>query len=439
MPPRRKLIPSYLEHKQSGKARAVWTDTLGVRHFQMLPGPFGSEESRTAFALLELELAATPNRAPATGEGVASVNEVMLAYVDFAEVHYRRADGTTTNELDEYKLVSKYVRELYGERPATEFGPLALKAVRQKFIDANWCRGFINQRIGRVKRVFKWAVAEELVPPAVFQALAAVPGLQRGRSKARETEPVGPVEDAVVDATLPHLNRFVRGLVEFQRLTGCRPGEACSLRRCDIDTGGPVWLYKPATHKNAWRGRSRTITIGPQAQELLKEFFTTDFSVYLFSPARAVAELHATRTANRKTPRYPSHMARNAKKRKKNPKQLAEKYDRGSYGLAIDRACDKAFPLPAELAPREKDNGKMESHREWWERLNEKEQDEVKEWRRAHRWHPNQLRHTFATRVRKHYGLEAAQVLLGHSRADVTQVYAERNEELAATIAVKIG
>ena len=50
---------------------------------------------------------------------------------------------------------------------------------------------------------------------------------------AREKEPVGPVDDAVVDATIPFLNRHVRGLVEFQRLTGCRPGEAGRARsRC---------------------------------------------------------------------------------------------------------------------------------------------------------------------------------------------------------------
>jgi hypothetical protein len=30
-------------------------------------------------------------------------------------------------------------------------------------------------------------------------------------------------------------------------------------------------------------------------------------------------------------------------------------------------------------------------------------------------------------------------VLLGHARADVTQVYAERNADLAATVAAKIG
>jgi site-specific recombinase XerC len=54
-------------------------------------------------------------------------------------------------------------------------------------------------------------------------------------------------------------------------------------------------------------------------------------------------------------------------------------------------------------------------------------------------WHPNQLRHSFATRVRKGYGLEAARVLLGHSRADGTQAYAERDQQLAATVAAKIG
>jgi integrase len=42
-------------------------------------------------------------------------------------------------------------------------------------------------------------------------------------------------------------------------------------------------------------------------------------------------------------------------------------------------------------------------------------------------WHPNQLRHNFATLARRQFGSEAAQVVLGHSRADMTQVYAERD------------
>ena len=54
-------------------------------------------------------------------------------------------------------------------------------------------------------------------------------------------------------------------------------------------------------------------------------------------------------------------------------------------------------------------------------------------------WSPNQLRHTAGTEIRKKFGLEAAQVVLGHSRADVTQIYAEQNLEKAAKIIAEVG
>jgi integrase len=54
-------------------------------------------------------------------------------------------------------------------------------------------------------------------------------------------------------------------------------------------------------------------------------------------------------------------------------------------------------------------------------------------------WSPNQLRHAFATRVRAALGLEAAQHALGHARADVTQLYAEGNAELARKAADACG
>ncbi|WP_246173546.1 tyrosine-type recombinase/integrase [Limnoglobus roseus] len=380
---------------------------------------------------MQLELEVSPC-AIRTG---TTVSEVLLAFLNFATGHYRRADGSTTNELDEYKMVARHARELYGTSPAQEFGPLALKSIRQKFIAAGWCRGFINQRVGRLRRIFKWAVGEELVPPAVYQALAAVAGLQRGRSNARESKPVGPVAPDVVAATLPHLNRHVRGLIEFQQLTGCRPGEACDVRQCDIDTSGKVWLYRPRQHKNTHRGKSRVVAIGPRAQVLVSAFFTPDAGAYLFSPAAAVAERNLRRASERKTPRYPSHMARNAKKRKASPQRRpAQKYNRGSYGTAIDRACDKAFPPPGELAQRID-----ETRSAWMARLTADQRSQLRRWQKEHRWHPNQLRHLFATQVRKEHGLEAAQVLLGHARADVTQIYAERNEELAASVATQVG
>ena len=54
-------------------------------------------------------------------------------------------------------------------------------------------------------------------------------------------------------------------------------------------------------------------------------------------------------------------------------------------------------------------------------------------------WHPNQLRHTAATDVRQRFGLEAAQILFGHAKANVTQVYAERNRGLGERVASVIG
>jgi integrase len=54
-------------------------------------------------------------------------------------------------------------------------------------------------------------------------------------------------------------------------------------------------------------------------------------------------------------------------------------------------------------------------------------------------WHPHQLRHTHATQVRRQFGLEAAQVALGHSAADVTQVYTARDLSLAVKVAKEIG
>jgi integrase len=64
---------------------------------------------------------------------------------------------------------------------------------------------------------------------------------------------------------------------------------------------------------------------------------------------------------------------------------------------------------------------------------------ELKQWRREHRWTPLQLRHTVATLVRAQYGLEPAQLVLGHARVDATQIYAERDLEKARSIMNKIG
>jgi hypothetical protein len=79
---------------------------------------------------------------------------------------------------------------------------------------------------------------------------------------------------------------------------------------------------------------------------------------------------------------------------------VGKRYSTDSYRQCIQRACDKAGVA---------------------------------------KWNPNRLRHSAATEVRSKFGLEAAQILLGHAQPNITQVYAERDNKLRTTVAKAIG
>jgi integrase len=317
-------------------------------------------------------------------------------------------------------------------------------------IERGWCRTLINRRVERVKRVFRWATAEELVPVGVYQALRAMPGLQRGRTAARESKPVTAVDTASVAATLPFVRPPVRAMIRLQELTGMRPGEACRLRLAEVDRSSEPWVYRPGKHKTRHRGKVRVIPLGPKAQAALVEFLRGDhpppagwedltsaetgrrlvaanayeeagrvwdaallrdtgrpFVVVagcvvdpgapVFSPLRDREERFRALRRARKSKVPPSQRTR----RKTRPARLpSAAYTPHAYAVAVARACDRA--------------------------------------RVAH-WHPNQIRHTFASEVRRGFGLEAAQVLLGHARADTTEIYAERDLALAVRVAAEVG
>ena len=220
----------------------------------------------------EAPAASTAHSPPGDADDGVSLAELILAFFRHAEQHYQREDGTNTSEVSEYRRTLALLREMYGEEPVESFGPKKLKAVREAMLRKEWCRGVINQRIGRIVRMFKWGVAEEMAPVEVYRALKAVPGLQKGRTAARETEPVVPVDVAVVERTLPYCTSSVAGAVRFIRYAGCRPGESLRLRLADLDRSTPVWLYRPHQHKTAWRGKRRAIAIGPKAQEVVREY-----------------------------------------------------------------------------------------------------------------------------------------------------------------------
>jgi integrase len=392
--PRSKTVPSYLHHKPSGQAR-VRID--GKDHYL---GLYGSPKSKAKYDLLvRKHLTAQTKAEVETRVQISNdltINELIAAYLRHAKTYYVKHDRETP-EYGNICAALKPIRLRHGHELVTAFGPLKLKAIRRDWIAAKLVRTQINARVGRVRRMFAWGVEEERIPSAVLDALKAIRGLRKDRTEAREGKKVVPVEDAHVEAVRPYVSRQVWAMVQLQRLTGMRPAEIRIMRTGDIKILTPTWEYRPGEHKEEHVEKDRLIYVGPRAQEVLKPWLRTELGAYLFQPREAEAERSAGKRAARKTPVQPSQQNR----RKKRPRHApSDRYTKDTYGQAIDRACDKAG-IP--------------------------------------RWSPNQLRHAAATRIRAEMGLEAAQVVLGHSKADVTQTYAERDTQLAKQAMEKLG
>lgn len=410
-------LPKYRKHRASGQAIV----TFGGRDFYL--GPYGSRSSRIEYDRLTEEFLAS-GRSLTFGQPEPTVSIVQLAadYLMHAKAYY----GTGKNsEFHRIKPILRPLVKLYGKTPAADFGPLQLKAVRATLIDADQARTTINHSMQRLVRMFKWAVGEGRLHPNVPSALTMVPGLRRGRTAAREPDPVLPVADDVISQTLVHLPSVVADMVRLQRLSGARPDEICSMRPMDVSRDHDVWVYRPGSHKTEYLGKERRIMIGPKGQAILTEYLSGGMDKPCFSPTASMAEYYAKRTARRKTPLSCGNRPGSNRKSKKQ-KTAGECYTTDSYRRAIHNACDKAFPHP-ELGGLRKSL------------LTLAQGEALKQWRSEHRWSPNQLRHSAATQIRREFGLEAAQVVLGHAEASVTQIYAERDFAKAVAVAIKIG
>ena len=384
--PARSSKPRLTLHKPSGQAR-VRLD--GRDHYC---GPWGSPEATERYDALVMEWLA--KRAPDRFRLL--VGELALRFMRHAAAYYVK-NGETTSEVHTFRAALGFVcRRFKGER-AADFSPLKLKACREDMIRSRLTRQTINKYQARILAVWKWAVSEELVKPDCWQALRAVPGLRAGRSAAPEAPPVLPVAEETVNATLPHLPRVVADMVRLQLRTGMRPAEVALLTPRDVDRSGRVWVYVVRDHKTAHRGKDRKVFIGPAAQAILAPYLDSKPDAPCFRVS---------------------------------PRPEASAYPTAAYRRAITRACEVAFGMPKELRVIPADTKSEDKVRR---------QAEAAKWRAEHCWAPNQLRHTFATLIRKNHGLEAAQVLLGHSEADTTQIYAERDAAKAEAVMLEVG
>ena len=367
-------LPTYRLHKPSGLAR---TAINGQEYYL---GPYGSDESRRRYGELIARIAsgmpvidpmAKPQPATVDDPG-PSINEICLSFWEHAEKHYLK-NGKFTSEIHCYQSCLRILRELYGMLPAKDFGPLALKAVRAKMVEGDpnakngkgepcprkpWSRTNVNVMIGRIRRVFKYAVENEMIEADVLTRLQALAPLLAGRTKAKDNPPRHAVDQDKIDAVRELVSPLIKDLVDLQLLTGARSGELLMLTTRMIDLTGDVWKAELDDHKCVHHGQRRVLHFGPQAKMILNKYVSADRDRRLFN---------ITRTA---------------------------------YCRAITRVCESI---------------------------------------KIDRWTPHWLRHTFCTRIRERFGIEAAQAMAGHTTSEMTDHYSSKMDSLARRTAAAIG
>ena len=383
--------PSYRRHS-SGQARVT------IRGRDYLLGPYGSPESQERYARLIAEYSAN-RKAECFGKHLEELRlgQVLLDYMEFTKTYYAHS-----NEGQMLRLALRPVVRLYSSLAVSQWGASQFKVVRSDVLKTGKrSRKYVNAQMRRVLRFLKWAVGEGRMPAASFQACQCVAPLKRGRCEAPESPPIQSVPVERVEATLQHLTRVVADMVRFQLLTGCRPGEVCKITPGMVDRSGDVWRVELVSHKTAWRDKTRTIYVGPKAQEVLRPYLVRGADDYCFSPEES--ERQRLAGVGRATPLNCGNRAGyspRTREGRKALKQPGKQWNTQAFGKSIKAGCERG-KLPV--------------------------------------WTPLQLRHTAATAIRKQFGLEAAQVILGHSELTVTQVYAEAQHCLAVEVVRKIG
>ncbi len=332
---------------------------------------------------------------------------------------------------------------MFGSTQAGEFSPSRLEAVRAIWIERRLTRSTISRYVNFIRRMFRWAASRDLIPVEVWHRLQTVEGIRRGVTNARESRRIRPVDDALVDPIQPFVSRQVWALIELQRLTGARGGELFGLTARDIDMSleksRGVWLYRPQRHKTEDHGVDRVLVFNNAAMKVLTPFLTPDrgLDAPLFSPREANREMAARDAHCHRRPRQkPNPTTGSVRWKNKHgsgeysaTRRIGDTYDANSYRRAIQRACEKAFPILKELQPAKGDSSKKRTQK----------RDARTQWKKDHDWHPHQLRHAWATKMRRLTDLETAQIGLGHTKPDTTLIYAERDLNKLIDAMSKVG
>lgn len=184
------------DRKRAGRTQPLvtLTDSFTRHRRDCWLAEYGAPESREQYHRIVAEWKAGGRRLPrlpAQPAEAARPDQLKLVvllrdYYRFAKQHH------DYGECRSLVAVMRLMKKFFGRTPAAEFRPNKLRLLRDETVrgDATetpprkpWACKYINQQVQRVRRIVRWAVAHELAPAAVHQALGTVEPLKRGRGE----------------------------------------------------------------------------------------------------------------------------------------------------------------------------------------------------------------------------------------------------------------
>lgn len=329
--------PSYQLHKSSGRAVVRIN---GKDHYL---GKHGTKESQQRYKQVLADHWNPPGINEKMMLSSPRGSDVLIAALVVA--YGKKAINKHGENSEEWKYQIKPVlsafRDSYGDMMACDFGPIRFENFRQQLAARGLCRQVIKRKSNYVVKMFELGKNMEMIPAELWWRLKGL-GPVEANIKPRKKRRAVPLD--IVQKTQEELTPVLSDMVEFHRLVGARPTEVCTIRPCDIDRSGDVWIYTPAKHKTEHHGHSRKIAIGPQAQAVLLPYLSRDRQAFCFTPQEAYEQHYARRHRNRKTP-----LNEGSRPRPRKPKTFKPRYNKDSYRRAVNRAASRAFPIPKEI------------------------------------------------------------------------------------------
>jgi hypothetical protein len=212
-------IPGYNLHKASGNA------VVRINRRDIYLGKHGSSESKRKYNRLISEFLAS-GRSPAYGSQPADITiaEVCLAYMRYCRAFYGTA---STSEYHKVKPAVRVLNKLYGDTQAEAFSTLQLKACRESLCEPYLpkkrrgkrdgkkrlrSRKYVNRLMWRIVRLFKWASSEGLVSHTIYAVLKTVEPMRLGKCNLPGLADIQPVDEKLVEKTIPHCIAVSPGL-----------------------------------------------------------------------------------------------------------------------------------------------------------------------------------------------------------------------------------